>query len=111
MAKFTEAKLEEAIIDLLADQGYPYTRGTDQERVPSDVLIRADLRDFLKKRYTSESITDGEIDSIIRQLDALNAADLYDAKENCGVKEMLGTHKRLKPSTRNGFGTPSTHGR
>ena len=79
--KFTEAKLEEAIIQLLAEQGYPYTRGTDLERAPSDVLIRSDLRGFLKKRYAHDNITDGEIDSIIRQLDALNAADLYDSNK------------------------------
>ena len=45
--KFTEAKLEQAIIELLEGQDYPYTRGTDLERSPSDVLIRSDLREFL----------------------------------------------------------------
>ena len=79
--KFTEAKLEEAIIQLLSDQGYPYTRGTDLDREPGDVLIRSDLRDFLKKRYAHDNITDGEIDSIIRRLDALNSADLYDSNK------------------------------
>ena len=72
--KFSEAKLEEAIIQLMADQNYPYTRGTDLERSPSDVLIRSDLREFLASRYAADQITDGEIDSIIRRLDALNAA-------------------------------------
>ena len=81
IVKFTEAKLEEAIIQMLRDQGYPYTRGPDLGREPNDVLIRSDLREFLKKRYTTENITDGEIDSIIRQLDALNAADLYDSNK------------------------------
>ena len=67
--KFTEAKLEEAIIQLLGDQDYPYTRGTDLERSPRDVLIRSDLREFLASRYAADQITDGEIDSIIRQVD------------------------------------------
>ena len=58
--KFTEAKLEEAIIQLLGDQGYPYTRGTDLDREPSDVLIRSDLREFLASRYAANQITDGE---------------------------------------------------
>ena len=79
--KFTEAKLEEAIIQLLEDQGYPYTRGTDLEREPNDVLIRSDLRDFLSRRYAADKITTGEIGSIIRQLDALNSADLYDSNK------------------------------
>ena len=69
--KFTEAKLVQAIIELLERQDYPYIRGTDLERSPSDVLIRSDLREFLASRYTADQITDGEIDSIIRQLDAL----------------------------------------
>jgi len=77
---FTETKLEEAMITLLGSQGDRYTRGTDIRRSPSDVLIRSDLRDFLTKRYANDNITEGEIDSIIRQLDALNAADLYDSK-------------------------------
>ena len=81
MNKFTEAKLEEAIIQLLEDQGYPYSRGTDLERETNDVLIRSDLKSFLSKRYAADNITDGEIDSIIRKLDALNAADLYDSNK------------------------------
>lgn len=79
--KFTEAKLEEAIIQLLGDQGYPYLRGSDIDRDPSDVLIRSDLREFLTKRYAGDNITAGEIDSIIRKLDALNAADLYESNK------------------------------
>ena len=57
--KFTEAKLEQAIIELLQRQDYPYTRGTDLERSPSDVLIRSDLREFLASRYAADQITDG----------------------------------------------------
>ena len=72
--KFTEAKLEQAIIKLLERQDHPYTRGTDLERSPGDVLIRSDLRDFFASRYAAEQIADGEIDSITRQSDALNAA-------------------------------------
>lgn len=79
--QFTEAKLEEAIISLLGGQGYPYSCGTDLDRDPSEVLIRSDLRNFLSKRYAADNITEGEIDSILRQLDALNAADLYDSNK------------------------------
>ena len=45
------------------------------------MLIRSDLKSFLSKRYAADNITDGEIDSIIRKLDALNAADLYDSNK------------------------------
>ena len=57
--KFTEAKLEQAIIELLERQDYPYTRGTDLERSPNDALIRSDLREFLASRYAADQITDG----------------------------------------------------
>jgi type I restriction enzyme R subunit len=39
------------------------------------------LRDFLTKRYAADNITKGEIDTTIRQLDALNAADLNDSSK------------------------------
>ena len=79
--KFTENKLEDVIIQLLQVQGYRHVLGAELERRPNDVLIRSDLRSFLAKRYAADRITDGEIDSIIRQLDALNAADLYDSNK------------------------------
>ena len=72
--KFTEAKLVQAIIELLERQDYPYIRGTDVKRSPCDVLIRSDLRGFLASRHAADQITDGEIDSVTRQSDALNAA-------------------------------------
>ena len=52
--KFTEAKLEQAIIELLEGQDYLYTRGTALERSPCDVLIRSDLRGFLASRHAAE---------------------------------------------------------
>ena len=73
--KFTEAKLEQAIIELLERQDYPYTHGSDLERSPSDVLIRSDLREFLASRYAADQLLESEIDSIIRQLDALIPAE------------------------------------
>jgi type I restriction enzyme R subunit len=53
---YTEAKLEQAIIELLERQDYPYTRGTDLERSPDEVLIRSDLREFLASRYAADQI-------------------------------------------------------
>lgn len=51
--KFTEAQLEAAIIELLGEQGYPYTSGadfsaTDGSRQPEQVLIKDDLRTYIK---------------------------------------------------------------
>ena len=51
--KFTEAKLEQAIIELLERQNYPYTRGNVLERSPSDVLIRCPETDNLQLMNTN----------------------------------------------------------
>ncbi|MEX2474504.1 type I restriction endonuclease subunit R [Marinobacter sp.] len=77
MPKFTEDKLEQAIIALLGEQGFPYTPGPSLSRAPADVLIRDDLRSFLASRYATDGITNSEINAIINRLDSLSAADLY----------------------------------
>ncbi|MFO7606288.1 MAG: type I restriction endonuclease subunit R [Desulfurivibrionaceae bacterium] len=81
MSKFTEEKLEQAIIALLAEQGYPHHRGDTFTRQPGDVLIKDDLRTFLVNRYTGDGITGVEIESIINRLDRLPAADLYETNK------------------------------
>ena len=75
--KFTEEKLEQAIIELLGNEGYPHSCGESIERAPEDVLIKPDLREFLSKRYQAESITSDEIEQIIHKLEYLPASDLY----------------------------------
>ena len=79
--KFTEDRLEKAIIQLLAAEGYPHTVGETLDRNPDDVLIKSDLRQFLATRYRDESITDYEIESIIHKLEYLPASDLYDTNK------------------------------
>ncbi|MBB1440808.1 type I restriction endonuclease subunit R, partial [Shewanella sp. SG41-4] len=79
--KFTEERLEQAIIELLGKEGYPHTRGEAIERVPEDVLIKSDLREFLGKRYQADGITAYEIESIIQKLEYLPASDLYDTNK------------------------------
>lgn len=81
MSKFTEAQLESAIIELLAAEGYPHVVGTAIEREPQDVLIKADLRDFLATQYAADNITAQEIESVIHQLEAYSAADLYESNK------------------------------
>lgn len=43
MSKFTEAKLESAIIQLLGDQDYPHLVGSEIERGSPEMLIKGDL--------------------------------------------------------------------
>ncbi|MCB0303974.1 MAG: type I restriction endonuclease subunit R [Calditrichaeota bacterium] len=79
--KFTEAQLEAAIIELLEAQGYPHVPGDTIERQPQEVLIKADLRAFLARQYAADGITPGEIEAVIRQLEAYPAADLYESNK------------------------------
>jgi type I restriction enzyme R subunit len=79
--KFTEEKLEQAIIELLGIEGYPHTCGEAIERAPEDVLIKSDLREFLATRYQADSITEYEIESVIQKLEYLPASDLYDTNK------------------------------
>jgi len=79
--KFTEAKLEQAIIELLGEQGYVYLPGTSIERTCAQVLIKEDLGHYLLDRYQDEGITQSEMDTLIRSIDSLPASDLYDSNK------------------------------
>ncbi len=83
--KFTEAKLEEAIIELLEQQGFPHQHGGELSRSLPEVLIKGDLRDYLVDKYASDEITEGEIGSVIRMVETLPASDLYDSNK-CFMK-------------------------
>ena len=79
--KFTEAKLEQAVVELLGEQGYTHLLGGELTRNNSEVLIKDDLRVFLTKRYAKNNITTGEVDSIIAKLEKLPASDLYESNK------------------------------
>ncbi|CAG9000603.1 MAG: hypothetical protein CENE_02603 [Candidatus Celerinatantimonas neptuna] len=99
-SKFTEAKLEQAIIELLGEQGYPHLPGEQVARSDnSDVLMESDLRDYLSKRYQADGITAGEIDAIVRQLRTLPASDLYTSNKT--VCQWLSNGFLLKREDRN----------
>ena len=82
MSKFTEDKLEQAIIALLEEQGYPHLKGEAISRESHEVLIKADLRDYLARHYQAEQITPAEIESVIRKLERPPALDLYDSNKS-----------------------------
>jgi type I restriction enzyme R subunit len=98
MSKFTEEKLEQAIIALLEEQGYPYHRGDTLTRKPTEVLLREDLRAFLATRYAADGITEGEMESIIRQIDGHSAADLYES--NRAIHKLVADGLLLKREDR-----------
>ena len=75
--KFTEEKLEQAVIELFEAEQIPHCHGETIHKEMSDVLLRDDLKQFLLNRYGAEGITNNEIDSIIRQLELYPSSDLY----------------------------------
>lgn len=75
--KFTEAELEQAIIELFTAQGYTHVHGENIHRQYEDILLLDDLRSFLIARYASESLSNVEIQKIINKLNLINATPLY----------------------------------
>lgn len=75
--KFTEAELEQAIIELFTTQGYTYVHGENIHRQYEDILLLDDLRSFLTARYAAENLSDVEIQKIINKLNLINATPLY----------------------------------
>jgi type I restriction enzyme R subunit len=79
--KFTEAKLEQAFIELLEIEGFPHCLGHTIARADDEVLIEEDLKNYLLNRYAKEQLTEIEAHSIILQLKTLSSADLYESNK------------------------------
>ena len=79
--KFTEAQLEQVFIELLEIEGIPHQFGQTIVRTPEEVLIKADLKEFLLQQYQNEEITVSEVESIIRDLEKYPASDIYDSNK------------------------------
>lgn len=80
--KFTEAKLEQAFIDLLEKEGYPHSLGSEIARIGDDeVIIEKDLEEYLLHRYQSDKLTETEAKTIILQLKSLPSSDLYESNK------------------------------
>lgn len=75
--KFTEAELEEAIIDLFRQEDYAYVNGESIHRQYEDILLTDDLRAYLSDRYQSEGLSDAEMKKIINKLSLINSTPLY----------------------------------
>jgi type I restriction enzyme R subunit len=58
--KFTEAKLEQAFIELLEIEGFPHCLGHTIARADDEVLIEEDLKNYLLNRYAKEQLTEIE---------------------------------------------------
>lgn len=97
--KFTEERLEKAIIELLREENYPHVLGQDIFRESIEVLIKEDLSNFLAEKYSDDIITPGEIQSIIRKLESFSASDLFGS--NKAIMKMISDGFLLKREDRN----------
>ncbi len=79
--KFTEAQLEAAFSELIANEGYPHHLGNTLNRAEDEVILTDDLRVFLLNKYKGENLTESEANSIILQIKTLPASDLYESNK------------------------------
>lgn len=113
--KFTEAQLEQAFIHLLKEEQMTHLIGGEvrknefqgvnepQEQygfiISEKVLIEEDLKTYLYSNYAEDNITEGEINSIIRDLERLPSSDLYES--NKSFMKMVSNGFLLKREDRN----------
>ncbi|HKL86375.1 MAG TPA: type I restriction endonuclease subunit R [Treponemataceae bacterium] len=79
--KFTEAKLEQAFIELLAQEGYAHHFGDSISRTVDEVLIEDDLIHYLLNKYKPNALTLTEAKTILLQLKTLPSSDLYESNK------------------------------
>ena len=89
-ALFSEAVLEQAIIDKFKAEGYDYVSGDNLHRELTDVLIEEDLSAFLFAKYAAQGITESEIVSIIRSLRYASAMPVYSANRSIFLRMVEG---------------------
>lgn len=89
-ALFSEAVLEQAIIDKFKTENYVYVSGDDLHREFTDVLIEDDLSAFLSVKYAPQGITQSEITSVIRSLRYASPIPVYSANKKMFQKIVEG---------------------
>ena len=89
-AIFSEAVLEQAIIDKFKAEGYDYVSGDNLHRELTDVLIEEDLTAFLAAKYAPQGITSSEISSIVRSLRYASALPVYSANRSMFLRMVEG---------------------
>ena len=78
MPHFNEHALELSIMELFQQEGYIYTNGEEIHKEVSDVLLRDDMRLYLRSRYKAEGITPQEIERALAKLTANVGFSLYE---------------------------------
>ncbi len=73
--KFTESELENAVIELFLREDYKHVDGKNLQT--NDILLLDDLREFILTRYSSENLSEIEVQKIINKLNLINSTPLY----------------------------------
>jgi type I restriction enzyme R subunit len=94
--KFTEDKLGKAFVELLAQEGFPHHLGIDISWPADEGLIEEDLLNLLLSKYENQRLTITEAKSIILQLKALPASDLYETNKTITMQCCQGWKMMLK---------------
>ena len=113
--KFTESQLEQAFINLLQEEKMTHLAGGEVRKIELEgvyepatiyghvvtekVLLTEDFKNYLRSQYSTENITESEIESIIRNLERLPASDLYESNKN--IMKMVADGFLLKREDRN----------
>ncbi|MCF8369433.1 MAG: type I restriction endonuclease subunit R [Bacteroidales bacterium] len=96
--KFTEQKLEKAVIELLQAEEIEFVSGKEFDKEPNEVLLKDDLKQYLRNKYAKERITPAEIDSIIRKLELYPSSALYES--NKAIMKLIADGFTLKREDR-----------
>lgn len=78
MSHFNEHTLELSIMELFQQEKYIYTCGEEIHKEAGEVLLRDDMRTYLRNRYREAGITSLEIESVLARLTANAGWSLYD---------------------------------
>lgn len=78
MSYFNERALELSIMELFHQEDYIYTNGEEIHKEVSDVLLRDDMRLYLRRRYKADGITPLEVESVLAKLTANVGFSLYE---------------------------------
>lgn len=85
MPHFNEHALELGIMELFVGEGYIYSRGDTIHKEVSDVLLRDDLRSYLRSRYPD--LSQLEVERVILKLTANEG--LSDYEENARMMRLI----------------------
>ena len=78
MPSFNEHTLETSIMELFQHEGYTYTSGEEIHKEVSEVLLRDDMRLYLRKQYRAEGITQLEVERALSILTTNVGYPLYE---------------------------------